>query len=111
VEAFGIYGIPGIRPFIANFTLPSDYAVTRRVRAVRGKMAVYVAAGATVAGSTLNVFINTQASPGTYNYLVTLQDVYSSDQDVFIKAGEVDVDLMDYGFTLGGIVVDMTLDE
>ena len=111
VEAFGIYGIPGIRPFIANFTLPSDYAVTRRVRAVRGKMAVYVAAGATVAGSILNVFINTQASPGTYNYLVTLQDVYSSDQDVFIKAGEVDVDLMDYGFTLGGIVVDMTLDE
>jgi hypothetical protein len=111
VEAFGVYGIPGLRPFIANFTLPSDYTVTRRVRAVRGTMAIYVASGATVAGSTLDVFINTQASPGTYNYLVNLQEVYSSDQDVFIKAGEVEVDLMDYGFSLGGIVVDMTLYE
>ena len=111
VEAFGVYGIPGIRPFITSFTLPSDYAVTRRVRAIRGTMAIYVAAGATVAGSTLDVFINTQASPGTYNYLVNLQDVYSSDQDVFVKAGEVEVDLVDYGFTLGGIVVDLTLYE
>lgn len=111
VEAFGVYGIPGIRPFIANFNLPSDYTVTRRVRGVRGKMAVYVAAGATVAGSTLSVAFKTQASPGSYNYLVTLQDVYSSDQDVFVKAGEVDVDLMDYGFALGGIVANLTLDE
>lgn len=111
VEAFGVYGIPGVRPFTATFNLPSDYTVQRRVRAVRGKMAVYIAAGATSAGSTMDVFITTQASPGAYNYLVTLQDAYSSSEDVFIKAGEVDVDLQDHGFSLGGIVANLTLYE
>jgi len=111
VEALGIYGIPKIRPFIVTFNLPNDLTLTRRVRGARGKMVVYVAAGATYPGTTLDVYINTQASPGTRNYLVPLQDVYISDQDVFLKAGEVNVDLLDYGFTLGGIVADLIYNE
>jgi hypothetical protein len=109
LEAFGVYGIPSIRPFTVNFTLPSSKAITRRVCGVRGTMAVYVAAGATLAGTQMNVFINTQAAPGSINYFVPLESVYNSDQDVFVKVGEVDVGIIDFGFTLGGIIADLEL--
>jgi hypothetical protein len=112
LEAFGVYGTDETRPFVVCFTKPGSEAVVRRVRRVYGKMAVYVSGGGMLAGSYVTATIALSRAPGSITYNVpVLEDVYNSNLDEYVKVGEIDVDVTDYGFSQGGVEVRLKINE
>lgn len=109
--AKGVYGLPGLRPYTFVLSMPGEVPIVQRVRRAYGKLAVYMAGGGVNADTTIRARFKTNTPPGYVDYTVPLSDFYNPDADVFEKIGEVDVDVEDYGFDIGGLAMFLTINE
>jgi hypothetical protein len=65
-----------------------------------------------LAGSYVTATIALSRAPGSITYNVpVLEDVYNSNLDEYVKVGEIDVDVTDYGFSQGGVEVRLKINE
>lgn len=111
LESKGIYGLSGFRPYAMSLSIPREVPIVQRVRRAYGTMGVYISRGGVNAGTTITARIRTNKLPGYAEYTLPLEDVYNPDDNVFIKIGEINIDVSDYGFDLGGLAIDLTINE
>lgn len=109
--AKGVYGISSFRPYAFTLSVPGEEPIVHRVRRAYGTLAVYIAAGGVNAGSTITARIKKNALPGYVDYVIALSDVYNPDTNVYEKIGEVEIDVSDYGFDVGGLAIQLTINE
>lgn len=104
-----VYGTSGLRPFTFSLTTPAEYPVVQRIRRVYGRMSVYLASGGVNEGSSITAKIKT--NNGYVDYTIPLRDFYNPESTVFEKIGDVDIDVSDYGFDIGGLAIFFTINE
>lgn len=109
LQASGVYGMSGLRPYTFTLTTPAEYPVVQRVRRAYGRMGIYMAAGGVNADATITARIKT--NNGLVDYTVPLADFYNPEVDTFEKIGEVDIDVSDYGFDIGGLAIYLKINE
>ncbi len=110
LEAKGVYGISGLRPYTFTLSIPKEVPIVQRVRRAYGRMAIYMAGGGVNEGSTITARIKTNAS-GFVDYTIPLSDFYNPETAVFEKIGEIDIDVSDYGFDIGGLAIYLTIND
>jgi len=110
LEAKGVYGLSGLRPYTFTLSIPKEVPIVQRVRRAYGRLVIYLAGGGVNEGSTITVRIKTNAS-GFVDYTVPLSDFYNPDTAVFEKIGEVNIDVSDYGFDIGGLAIYLTIND
>lgn len=111
LEAKGVYGLSGLRPFTMSLSIPKEVPIVQRVRHIWGTMAVYMAGGGINEDATVTARVKLNAAPGYIDYVVPTSDFYNPETDVFEKIGEVIVNVADYGFDIGGLAINFTINE
>lgn len=111
LEAKGVYGLSGLRPFTFTLSIPNDMPIVQRVRRAHGTLAIYLAGGGVNEGATITARIRKNTAPGFVDYTVNLMDFYNPETDVFEKIGEVAIDVSDYGFDIGGLAINLTIND
>lgn len=109
--ARGVYGLSGLRPYAFTLSIPREVPIVQRIRRAFGRMAIYMAGGGVNEGSTIRARFKTNTPPGYVDYSVPLTDFYNPEVNVFEKIGEVNVDVSDYGFDIGGLALFLSINE
>jgi hypothetical protein len=111
LAAKGVYGLSGLRPYTFTLSIPQEVPLVQRVRRAYGQLAVYMAGGGVNEGSTVTVRIRTNKAPGYVEYTFGTLDVYNPDTEVYEMIGEASIDVSDYGFDIGGLSIEITIND
>ena len=110
LDARGVAGIPGVRPFILTFSQASNPQIVQRLKRVGGRVACYISEGAVEAGAVVTVGIETSAR-GRVSFNIPVTQTVYAESGVFAKVGEVALELADYDFTPGGLVAHLSVQD
>lgn len=112
IKTHAVYGIPGVRPALLDFTQPGLPRIIQYAKRLHGKLVVYMAGGGVSYDTVIWARIYTGKSPGYQVVRLRCADVlYNGSLERYVKVAEADIDLSDFEFGKVGLAIDLTLDE
>ena len=110
LDAKGVAALGDVRPFSFSVQMPGVPLGVQRLKRVYGKAVIYVNGGPVPAGSSVEVTLEKGAGTHTLVFPVT-EDVFSTDDELFVRVGALDVDISDFQFGRTGFVAWFSLEE
>ncbi len=112
IDAYAVFGLDGYGQGLLSLTVPSDPPIFQRIKRIYGNLAVYMASGGISVGSTIVVTIGVSHAPGSVQYTVPVTNsVYSQSPNNYIHVGSIPIDLVDFQFSQGGLILSYEVEE